>query len=67
VLLRDIEELPIEEVAVRLGIGVSAAKSRLLRARRELRERVLRHCGRTGYESLISPVTAEPGRLRSVA
>jgi hypothetical protein len=34
-------------VATTLGITVSAAKSRLLRARAELRARVLKRCG--GY------------------
>jgi RNA polymerase sigma-70 factor (ECF subfamily) len=67
VLLRDIEELPIGEVAFRLGISVSAAKSRLLRARMELRERVMRHCGRTGCASLTARAAVEPGRLRPVA
>jgi RNA polymerase sigma-70 factor, ECF subfamily len=38
--LRDVEELPMSEVAFQLGITVSAAKSRLLRARIELRKRV---------------------------
>ena len=40
ILLRDVEELSMPEVAQRLGITVSAAKSRLLRARIELRRRV---------------------------
>ncbi len=40
ILLRDVQELPIAEVAYQLGITVSAAKSRLLRARIELRKRV---------------------------
>jgi RNA polymerase sigma-70 factor (ECF subfamily) len=56
VLLRDVDELPIAEVAVRLGITVSAAKSRLLRARFELRQRVLRHCGPSGSGSLATAV-----------
>ena len=41
-LLRDVEELPIAEVANRLGITVPAAKSRLLRARQELRSDCIR-------------------------
>ncbi|MEZ5400443.1 MAG: sigma-70 family RNA polymerase sigma factor [Bryobacteraceae bacterium] len=41
--LRDLEELPFPEVAERLGISVPAAKSRLLRARSELRRRMERH------------------------
>jgi RNA polymerase sigma-70 factor (ECF subfamily) len=64
VLLRDVEELPIVEVADRLGISVSAAKSRLLRARIELRQRVLRHCGTSGHPSLTARATARPERLR---
>jgi len=43
-VLRDVEELPMTAVAGRLHITVAAAKSRLLRARQELRERVLVHC-----------------------
>lgn len=39
-VLRDLEELSIGDVAQRLQIGVPAAKSRLLRARQELRKRV---------------------------
>lgn len=39
-LLRDVNELPMVEVAQRLGISVAAAKSRLLRARTELRNRL---------------------------
>jgi RNA polymerase sigma-70 factor (ECF subfamily) len=39
-LLRDIEEVPGEEVAQRLGISLASMKSRLHRARKLLRERV---------------------------
>jgi RNA polymerase sigma-70 factor (ECF subfamily) len=53
-VLRDIEELPMPDVAERLGISVPAAKSRLLRARTELRQRMRRHCGRIGVLSLVS-------------
>jgi len=38
-----LEELPIEEVASRNGISIVAAKSRLLRARGELKRRMERH------------------------
>ncbi len=41
--LREVQELPIPEVAGRLGITVPAAKSRLLRARQELRRRMQKH------------------------
>ena len=52
--LRDIDELPITEVAQRLGISVPAAKSRLLRARQELRIRMERHQNSLGPAALIS-------------
>ncbi|HYK61843.1 MAG TPA: sigma-70 family RNA polymerase sigma factor [Bryobacteraceae bacterium] len=65
VLLRDVQELPIGEVATRLGISVSAAKSRLLRARVELRQRILRHCGRSGRASLTMRVSPQWERLRA--
>jgi RNA polymerase sigma-70 factor (ECF subfamily) len=52
-LLRDVEQLPMPELAEQLGITVTAAKSRLLRARIELRQRMKRHCGKTGSCTLI--------------
>jgi RNA polymerase sigma-70 factor (ECF subfamily) len=65
VLLRDVQELPMVEVAKQLGITVSAAKSRLLRARIELRERVLKHCGASGPSALTRQGTFHiPDRLR---
>lgn len=42
-LLRDVSGLPMADVAGRLGISVPAAKSRLIRARTELRSRMARH------------------------
>jgi RNA polymerase sigma-70 factor (ECF subfamily) len=53
-LLRDVEEHPMPEVAERLGISVAAAKSRLLRARVELRSRMGRHCGELGPTTLLA-------------
>jgi RNA polymerase sigma-70 factor (ECF subfamily) len=47
-VLRDIEEMSMVEIAGKLGISVVAAKSRLLRARLELRKRMegkVGHCG----------------------
>ncbi|MCX6631450.1 MAG: sigma-70 family RNA polymerase sigma factor, partial [Candidatus Solibacter sp.] len=41
-VLRDLEELSMDDVAERLGISLAAAKSRLLRARAELRRRLER-------------------------
>jgi hypothetical protein len=46
--LREMDELPMPEVAECLGITVAAAKSRLLRARAELRERLTRYCDSRG-------------------
>lgn len=53
-LLRDVERRPMPEVAEKLGISVAAAKSRLLRARLELRSRMSRHHGTTGPASLMA-------------
>lgn len=53
-LLRDVERRPMPEVAARLGISVAAAKSRLLRARAELRERMKRHFGDIGPATLMT-------------
>jgi RNA polymerase sigma-70 factor (ECF subfamily) len=47
-LLRDIEERPMPDVAQALGISVYAAKSRLLRARAELKIRLQRQLCYTG-------------------
>lgn len=46
--LRDLHELPLVEVSTRLGISVMATKSRLLRARHELRNRIEKHFRNTG-------------------
>jgi RNA polymerase sigma-70 factor (ECF subfamily) len=47
-VLRDIEELSTEETAEALGISVPAVKSRLLRARLQLREKLTRVFKRKG-------------------
>jgi RNA polymerase sigma-70 factor (ECF subfamily) len=52
-LLHDSEELPMPEVAGRLGLTIPAAKSRLQRARRELRLRLVKHCGPKGLATLL--------------
>lgn len=49
-LLRDIEELSTEETAEALGISVPAVKSRLLRARLALREKLTRQFKRKGED-----------------
>jgi RNA polymerase sigma-70 factor (ECF subfamily) len=52
-VLRDVEELPMEEVAGRLGISIAAAKSRLLRARLELRSRLSKPLGKASPTPLL--------------
>lgn len=47
-VLRDVEELSTEETAEVLGLSVAAVKSRLLRARLQLRERLTRVFKRKG-------------------
>ena len=51
-VLRDIEELSTEETAETLGISISAVKSRLLRARLALREKLTKQFKRKG-ENLL--------------
>mgnify|MGYP005851558651 FL=1 len=53
-VLRDVEQRPMEDVASRLGITVAAAKSRLLRARKELRARMEKHTGHLGPATLMA-------------
>ncbi len=54
IILHDIQELPIIAVAERLQISVPAAKSRLLRARIELRLRLRRQSVNLGTLSRLS-------------
>lgn len=51
-ILRDIEEMSIEETADALNLSISAVKSRLLRARLQLRERLTRQFKRKGDDAL---------------
>jgi RNA polymerase sigma-70 factor (ECF subfamily) len=51
-LLRDIHQLSMPDIASRLGLSVPAAKSRLMRARAELRQRLAKHCGPKGCATL---------------
>jgi len=52
-ILHDLDQLAIQEVAVQLGVSIPAAKSRLMRARQELRSRIRKHCGRKGAGTLM--------------
>jgi RNA polymerase sigma-70 factor (ECF subfamily) len=50
-ILRDIEEMSIEETAEALNLSISAVKSRLLRARLQLREKLTRLFKRKGEDA----------------
>jgi len=50
-LLRDVDDLSTEETAEALGISVPAVKSRLLRARLQLREKLTRFFKRKGDDT----------------
>jgi RNA polymerase sigma-70 factor, ECF subfamily len=50
-VLRDIEDLSTEETADALGLSIPAVKSRLLRARLQLRERLTRQFKRKGEDA----------------
>jgi len=52
--LRDVNQLPMPEVAGELGISLAAAKSRLLRARHELKSRLEKYCGELGPATLTA-------------
>jgi RNA polymerase sigma-70 factor (ECF subfamily) len=62
-LLRDIQGLPMRDVADQLGITVSAAKSRLVRARAELRSRMTRHYHPVHAPSPLSRTAAPLSRV----
>ena len=51
-VLRDIEEMSIEETAEALNLSISAVKSRLLRARLQLRDKLTRQFKRKGDNAL---------------
>ena len=63
VLLRDIQGLPMTDVACKLGISVSAAKSRLVRARGELRSRMSRHLVGLNHRSPLCHTAAPLERV----
>ena len=52
-LLRDLNQMPMPDVATKLHVSIPAAKSRLMRARLELRSRITKHCGKKGPGTLL--------------
>ena len=63
IMLRDIQGLPMKEVAQELEINVPAAKSRLLRGRTELRLRLKQRCSNMGPFSALSQSAAPLHRV----
>jgi RNA polymerase sigma-70 factor, ECF subfamily len=53
-LLRETMRMPLADVAAKLNITEAAAKSRLLRARRELKSRLEKHQGPRGAATLLA-------------
>jgi RNA polymerase sigma-70 factor (ECF subfamily) len=62
-VLRDLQGLPMRNVAEQLGISIAAAKSRLVRARAELRERMQRHYGAVRNSSPFSRTAVPLSRV----
>ena len=62
-LLHDIQGKPMIDVAAHLGITVAAAKSRLGRARAELRHRMTRYYEGVSYGSALSRTAAPLNRV----
>ena len=52
-LLRDLNQMAMPEVATKLHVSIPAAKSRLMRARLELKSRISKHCGKKGPGTLL--------------
>ena len=52
-IMRDIRQLAMREIAAHLGISIPAAKSRLMRARHELKARLAKHHEGTGCGFLL--------------
>ncbi|HVP00304.1 MAG TPA: sigma-70 family RNA polymerase sigma factor [Bryobacteraceae bacterium] len=52
-VMRDLRHMPIASISALLNVSIPAAKSRLVRARAELRLRVMKHFGATGHTALL--------------
>jgi RNA polymerase sigma-70 factor (ECF subfamily) len=52
-VMRDLRQLVIRDIAAYLGISIPAAKSRLMRARLELKQRLAKHHGEKGCGTLL--------------
>jgi RNA polymerase sigma-70 factor (ECF subfamily) len=52
-VMRDLRQLMMRDIAADLGISIPAAKSRLMRARIDLKRRLEKHHGERGYGTLL--------------
>jgi RNA polymerase sigma-70 factor, ECF subfamily len=52
-VMRDVNQRAMSDIAAHLGISVPAVKSRLMRARLELRQRLVKHHGHKGGGTLL--------------
>jgi len=52
-IMRDLHQCSMREIAAHLGISIPAAKSRLMRARQTLRTRLTKHFGHQGCYTLV--------------
>jgi RNA polymerase sigma-70 factor (ECF subfamily) len=52
-VMRDVTEVAMGDIASKLGISIPAVKSRLMRARLELRRRLTKHHGENGGGTLL--------------
>jgi RNA polymerase sigma-70 factor (ECF subfamily) len=59
-VMRDVRNLLMRDIAAILDISIPAAKSRLMRGRLELRQRLAKHHGKKGSGTLLQ----KPGRQR---
>jgi len=57
-VMRSLRELTMQDIATHLGISVPAVKSRLLRGRTELKQRLVKHQGKRG--SLLQKTARRP-------
>ena len=60
-IMRDLRQLTMRDIAAQLGISIPAAKSRLMRARQELKLRLAKHHGGRGCGTLLP----KSGRCRA--
>jgi RNA polymerase sigma-70 factor (ECF subfamily) len=59
-VLRDLREWALRDIAEQLRVSIPAAKSRLMRARLELRQRLVRHHGEKGGGTLLQKCARRP-------